>query len=92
LTSAMESEKDYVHIDDVCDALVDIAEGGHQRIYNVAHGENISHARWVAHLRSLTGCRVEVQPGAPLLRMAPIEVTRVRAEFGRTPRAVLGGA
>lgn len=92
LTSALESAKDYIHIDDVCNALVDVSQGGRQRIYNVASGRNISHSRWVTHFQSLTGCRVEVQPGASPQRMMPIEVSRIRAEFGRIPRAVLGDA
>lgn len=89
LSSAPESAKDYVHIDDVCELLVDVARGGRERIYNVASGINITHARWVAHLQSRTGCRVEVESGAPVLRWPPIDVARIRGEFGRMPRAVL---
>jgi len=89
LASSPESAKDYIHIDDACNLLIEVARRGRERIYNVASGANIAHARWVAHFQSRTGCRVEVEPNAPVLRWAPIDVARVRSEFDYTPRAVL---
>jgi nucleoside-diphosphate-sugar epimerase len=89
LLSALDSAKDYIHIDDACELLIDVATGGRERLYNVASGENVSHGRWAAHFKARTGCRIEVAPNAPLQRAAAIDVTRIRQEFGRTPRPAL---
>lgn len=37
------SEKDYIHIDDACRAIEEVALRGSESIYNVASGENTSH-------------------------------------------------
>jgi nucleoside-diphosphate-sugar epimerase len=83
------SAKDYIHIDDVVDLLPRIAMQGRQTMYNVASGEQLTHRQWVDHLVAGTGCTVQVQAQAPLLRFAPVDTTRIRAEFGFAPRPVL---
>lgn len=89
LQTAPESAKDYIHIDDVAELLPRIATQGRERLYNVASGVQTRHASWTEQLQRQTGCRVEVAPGAPAVSFAPIDITRIRAEFGFVPRPVL---
>ena len=89
LRTALTSAKDYIHIDDVVRLLPLICVGGAQRVYNVASGVTITHNEWVDRLRALTGCSVEVATGAPRVCFPPIDVQRIRVEFGHVPRLPL---
>jgi nucleoside-diphosphate-sugar epimerase len=89
LHTALDSEKDYIGIDDVVDALIRIATGGNQRIYNVAGGINTSNDELLKRLSGLTGCRVEVSSEAPKVRFPQVAIDRMRDEFGFRPSGVL---
>lgn len=89
LQTAPDSAKDYIHIDDVAELLPRIAARGRERLYNVASGVQTRHADWTSHLSRQTGCAVDVAPGAPTVRFAPIDIARIRAEFDFVPRPVL---
>lgn len=86
LQTALDSAKDYIHIDDVADLLPRIAAQGRARLYNVASGVQTTHRQWTEQLQARTGCAVEVAPGAPAVCFAPIDIGRIRAEFGFSPR------
>lgn len=80
--------RDYVHLDDVVDALVRIAVQGRQPVYNVAGGANVSNAQLFDYLERRWGCRVQ-----PTLdtRPAPaplVDIERLRGELGWQPRAL----
>lgn len=89
LQTAMDSLKDYIHIDDVVELLPRIAATGHERLYNVASGVQTTHEQWTTVLAALTGCFVEVVPSAPSVRFIPIDIGRIRDEFDFEPRPVL---
>ena len=89
LQTSSASAKDYVAVDDVVTALVNIASSGRERIYNVAGGINVSNNELVASLSNLTGCVVEFSPGAPTLTFPQISIERMQAEFKYTPSQVL---
>jgi nucleoside-diphosphate-sugar epimerase len=89
LRQALASAKDYVAVEDVCDALAAIAEAGGQRLYNVASGINTRHGEIAEVLQAVLGARVEVSDGAPVVADAPIDVGRLRAEVDWAPRSVL---
>jgi nucleoside-diphosphate-sugar epimerase len=89
LQSAMDSVKDYIHIDDVVELLPRISALGAERLYNVASGIQMTHTQLTAELAVQTGCIVEVISGAPTLSFAPINIDRIRAEFDFQPRPVL---
>lgn len=89
LRTAPLSAKDYIHIDDVVDLLPRIATEGREQVYNVASGTQTSHAQWLELLRTQTGCIVETMPDAPAVRFAPVDISRIRSEFGFAPRSVL---
>jgi nucleoside-diphosphate-sugar epimerase len=84
LRSALESEKDYVSVRDVADGLIRLATG-RERVYNLAGGCNVSHGAITNRLSELTGCRVEVEPGVAATTFPPIDVSRMRSEFGYEP-------
>src|SRR5207253_7711805 len=54
--TALDSAKDYVDIDDVCESLIRIARDGNEAIYNVASGVPVSHREIAAELQRLTQC------------------------------------
>lgn len=89
LRTAIDSAKDYVHIDDVTGVLPLIAEHGTFDMYNVASGVLTEHRQWVDLLQLLTGCVVNVEPNAPSVRFPPVCINRVRDEFGFSPRPAL---
>lgn len=89
LNTDLKSAKDYIAVDDVVAALTSIACEGNERIYNVASGQNVSNDALTKALRKLTRCRVAVAPGAAHRSLAPIEVGRLRDEFGHSPASLL---
>jgi nucleoside-diphosphate-sugar epimerase len=89
LRTALDSQRDYVSVEDTVDLLARIALGGRHRLYNIASGAQVSHARLAEGIAAATGCRILVEPGAPSLRFPPIDVARIRGEFGFVPRDLL---
>ena len=86
LQTAMDSAKDYIHIDDAVELLTRIASTGRQRLYNVASGVQTTHAQWASQLAAQTGCKIVVAPGAVAVQFVPIDITRIREEFNFQPR------
>lgn len=89
LRSALDSEKDYVMVDDVAAVLPKIAVFGQYRCYNVAAGVNTSHARIVDAIAASTDAVCTVAPGAPRIASPPIDIRRLQTEFGFAPQEVL---
>jgi nucleoside-diphosphate-sugar epimerase len=85
LRTGLDSEKDYVSIDDVTRAVVDVTLRGRHRIYNIASGRNVSNRTIAEGLASATGCPVEVADGAPVVRFPPISIERIAREFNYAP-------
>ena len=80
--------RDYVHLDDVVQALIRIALHGKHPVYNVASGENISNAALFAHLQKRWACTLH-----PLLATVPepvprIAIERLCTELGWQPRTL----
>ena len=86
LETAPDSTKDFVAMSDAVRALHKIAGGGTHRLYNVASGRNVSHGEIVGALQDLTGCDVEVSPGAPRTIFPTIDVSRLGSEFAPPDR------
>ncbi len=84
-----DSAKDYILIDDVIRILWLIANGGRDRIYNVASGIQIAHHQWLAALHETTGCLVQTDIHAPFQSFPVIDVQRIRKEFDFKPTPVL---
>ena len=92
LQTSAESAKDYVSIDNVVDALIEIATRGKQRIYNVASGVNVANRQLTERLQLLTGCEVGYSDSAPLVTFPTIRIDRLRAEFDFRTSSVLADA
>lgn len=86
LRSDPRSAKDYVHVADVLDWLPRIALRGRCTVYNVASGSQTTHAQWLEWLGARFASTYEVLDGAPLQRLAPINVSRLRAEWSVVAR------
>jgi nucleoside-diphosphate-sugar epimerase len=89
LRTSLDSQKDYVAVNDVVRLLPQIACSGRQRIYNVASGVNTSHRELADVLETATGCRVQVADRSPTVRFPPISIERVRQEFGFSSSCVV---
>ena len=81
--------RDYVHLDDVVDALIRIALQGQASVYNVASGANVSNAELFDYFERRWGCAAK-----PLLdtRPAPtprISTARLCTELQWKPRALM---
>ena len=86
LRSDPQSAKDYVHVADVLDWLPRIALRGRCTVYNVASGSQTTHAQWLEWLGTRFASTYEVLDGAPLQRLAPINVSRLRTEWSVVAR------
>jgi nucleoside-diphosphate-sugar epimerase len=90
LVTHLEAARDYVHVDDVCDALVNIATSGKRHIYNVASGTNITNRELVDIIGRHTGCRITTTAPATADSVgAPaIDIAALRDDFGLAPRQI----
>ena len=89
LETSLDSEKDYIGIEKVADALCKIVMGAKETVYNVASGINTTHGALVEQISAITGCEVVVKPGAKTVRFPMINIDRIREEFGYRPSDIL---
>lgn len=89
LQTRLDSEKDYVYIDDVLDILPKISLQGKDVIYNIANGKNTSNEEIVKKLQGITGCEIEIEKTAITYRFPTISINRIQKEFGFKPTSVL---
>ncbi len=85
LRSALDSEKDYVSIEDVVALLPRISLEGKRRIYNIASGRNTTHAELLKALAAQLGIGFDVDPDACSQRFPRIAIDRIKQEFGFKP-------
>jgi nucleoside-diphosphate-sugar epimerase len=85
LETTLDSERDFVHVDDVTRVLPEIALRGRHRVYNVASGRNTTNAELVDALARETGCAVEVAADATRSFYPAVDVGRIADEFGFEP-------
>ncbi len=89
LRSDPQSAKDFVSIEDVTRAIIDIAQRGRELIYNVASGENTTYETIVDTLCSELGATWEAAEDAPRHQATTISVARLVDEFGYAPRSLI---
>jgi nucleoside-diphosphate-sugar epimerase len=80
--TSLESAKDYISLGSAIDLMLAIAERGKSPTYNLASGRNISHGEIAGVIARVTGCGIRVRDGARPVVFPPIDVARLRAEFG----------
>jgi nucleoside-diphosphate-sugar epimerase len=89
LETKLDSEKDYVYIDDVLNILPKISLKGKNKIYNIANGKNTSNEEIVKKIQKITNCKIEVKKKATTYRFPTISINRIQKEFGFKPTSVL---
>jgi nucleoside-diphosphate-sugar epimerase len=82
LRTSLASEKDYVWIGDVVQALEAIAREGAEPITNVAYGRNTTHGEILEAVEAATGAVVSVAPDAPAVRFPAISTQRLDRFIG----------
>jgi|SRR5690606_9721732 len=85
LETTLDSEKDYINVDDVAKLLIEITLFGKKRIYNVASGVNTSNKEILEKLQELTDCEVKVKPDAKRIIFPPIPIDEIISEFEYKP-------
>jgi nucleoside-diphosphate-sugar epimerase len=88
LSVSLDSEKDYVSINDVVNLLREIAIRGHHRLYNVASGVNTTNRELLQSVQSITGCTLEVSENAEKITYPKISISRIREEFNFSPASL----
>ena len=87
--TAADSEKDYIAVGEVVEALLAIIERGTERIYNVASGRNVTNAALAARLAEVSRCSVRFEEGAPSIVFPTVECRRMRRISEAEPSSVL---
>lgn len=82
--TAPNSAKDYIHIDDAIQALIQISSEGHQPIYNIASGYNTSNQEIAAQLENL-GVSCRFAENAPEISFEPINTRALQESLGLRP-------
>ena len=85
VNSSPHFKRDYVHIDDVVDALLALVEPADFGIYNVAGGRNISNTELFKCMFDASGCKVEAISERPSPVLPRISIERMAQTFGWTP-------
>lgn len=86
LRTTIDSEKDFIHIDDLTKIIVKIVLHGNDRIYNLASGENVSNLQIVNGLQNLVPLSVDFSKDAVKWSFPPINVKSLIREFNFTPQ------
>ena len=86
LRTALESRKDYLHIDDAVSQIMAIALSDAAGIFNVAHGAGVENREVAACVREVLGYPFSVAPDAPAWAFDDIDVQRTQALVRRPPR------
>jgi UDP-glucose 4-epimerase len=85
VNSSPHFKRDYVHIDDVVEALIALAAPADFGIYNVAGGRNISNRELFNCVLDASGCKVEPTSDRPTPALPRISIERMAQDFGWTP-------
>jgi len=82
-------KRDYIHLQDVLEALILIATKGNNLIYNVASGENISNEILFSTLTKISGCKIQALSHDTPTIPCKIDISRMQNEFNWHPVSVL---
>lgn len=89
LRTSLDSTRNYVGVDDVVAAIVALLRTEARGVYNVAGERAVSHRELTDALAGLTGCQIDVAPGAPTVTSPEISIDRVSAAINYAPESVL---
>lgn len=90
---AGDTQRDYIHLEDVCEAICAVAEKGERTVYNVASGELVSNAKIFELLKERTGaCMQPVElGGACEYTSQRIDISPLNTEILVFPRPLVEG-
>lgn len=88
--TSMDSRKDYIFIDDATDLIARIALCQEDGIYNVASGEGVKNSEIARIMEREMGFEISVAPSAPAWNFTAIDISKVKARFGFSPRIFSG--
>ncbi|WP_428324991.1 NAD-dependent epimerase/dehydratase family protein [Nitrosopumilus sp.] len=89
LFTTLQSEKDYVLINDVTKILPKILLDGKFRIYNVASGINITNEKLISKIQEITKCDFSISEHAFDYSFPKIDISRIKNEFDFYPQPIL---
>lgn len=89
LFTTLDSEKDYIHIQDVIELLLQISLNGQHSIYNVASGQNQSNRVIIEKINEIIPCEIHISETARKIQFKPIEILQIKKEFNFSPRSIL---
>jgi nucleoside-diphosphate-sugar epimerase len=84
----MQSSRDYVYLGDVVDMLPRIALEGRSRIYNLASGENTTHADLARMIHRMVRKQLQFTGSTKGFAPPPVDVSAIVEEFGFGPRRI----
>ncbi|HEY5606918.1 MAG TPA: SDR family oxidoreductase [Alphaproteobacteria bacterium] len=90
LDAPANGERDYIHVDDVCAVVIDIALRGRRPIYNVASGVNVANSALCTLVGALTGALITPAATKPGLAFARIDISAIAADFAAAPAPLDG--
>jgi nucleoside-diphosphate-sugar epimerase len=89
LHSSLDSERDYIHINDLVKIIPEISLKGKNKIYNLAYGKNIKTKQVVDEISRITGCSIIVDENATKHSFPEINIERIKNEFNFKPSLFL---
>lgn len=84
ISTSPESAKDYVSVGDVAEALLRLGTEGHQKIYNVASGVNVTHREIMKLVQDHTHAEIVFADKSPEVIFPRIDTSRIRQDLGFT--------
>jgi nucleoside-diphosphate-sugar epimerase len=88
LASSPHFSRDYVHVSDVVQALIDIALHGKQPTYNVASGQNLRNDALANMVQTHSTRRIVFDLDRAPSPPAVVSIQRLQTEFGWAPQSV----
>lgn len=88
LASSPHFSRDYIHVNDVVRALVDIAQGAKHVVYNLASGINLTNAALARLIEQHSGSKVRFAHDNISAEPATVNMDRLAQEWGWRPRTV----
>lgn len=82
LQTTLNSEKDYLLINDLARGIKEVILKGKLSIYNIASGTNISHLQLITKLKEITNCTHHVKKDAVRTYFPVISISRIKHELG----------
>lgn len=88
LRTSLDSEKDYILVDDVVKVVLQFLEHKYCGIYNVASSINTSNQELVSRIQDLTGCSLKVAKNSPSIKFPVINIDKLKSVVNFQPQDI----